>query len=281
VIPTGTPVEVAEEAHQSGKSYVKLNHVETKQELGWTAKSNLGSGKDADASIAPEDKLPLDKLSGLDRAMAEIYNGKGAFLEEVAASLGCAPSGLAAILRIESSGHGFAADGRCIVRFENHIFHSQWGKSNEELFKKHFKFDAHQSWTGHQWRPDEGEWRSCHTSQEQEWETLEFARSLAEEGALNSASYGIGQIMGFNHAAAGFNSVKEMVDHMNGSIRPQLEGIFGFVQRNHTCLEGLRSKDYVKFATGYNGSGKAAEYGGEIAGAAAAYERVTAGLKKK
>ncbi|MBK7823652.1 N-acetylmuramidase domain-containing protein [Nannocystis sp.] len=51
--------------------------------------------------------------------------------------------------------------------------------------------------------------------------------------------------------------------------------MFSFIKRNPTCLAGLKAKDYVKFATGYNGSGKAADYAQKLKAAADAYARVT------
>ena len=280
LIPEGTIVDIMEEKTVKAHAYVKLKQVDSGAVLGWTAKSNLGSDKEADPDLKPEDTADLSKLSGLDLKMAEIYNLKGKYLKDTAAGLGIDAASVAAVLQVESAGHGFAMDGKMIIRFENHIFHAQWGKDNKATFNKHFKFNADKAWTGHQWRRDEsGEWVTCHQSQASEWEVIEFARSLADEAALKSASYGAGQVMGFNHETAGFKNVTEMFNQMSGTLRPQLDGMFGFITNNQTCMAGLKAKDYVKFASGYNGSGKADEYGASIESAANAYSRVTKGLK--
>jgi hypothetical protein len=44
-----------------------------------------------------------------------------------------------------------------------------------------------------------------------EYVRLEKAISLDREAALKSASWGIGQVMGFNHAIVGYDSVESMV----------------------------------------------------------------------
>ena len=282
VIPLGTIVDVVEEQVVKGKAYVKVKTAGEGAVLGWTSKSNLGSDKEADADLQPDAQIDLSKLSGLDLKMAAIHNMKGKFLAEKAAALGCDAASLGAVLQIESAGHGFASDGRMIIRFENHVFNNQWGKANKATFDKHFKFNADKSWTGHYWRRGEAdEWIACHGSQDSEWQVLTFARSLDDEGALKSASYGAGQVMGFNYSSAGYKSVTDMFDQMGGALRPQLDGMFGFISNNATCIAGLKSKDYVKFATGYNGSGKAAEYGAAIQGAAEAYESVVKSAKPK
>ncbi len=277
-IPPGTLVDVVAEQVKGGKSYVKLQQHAGKdgggggQVLGWTAKSNLGSAKEADPALKPDDEIALDKLSGLQRAMALIYNSKGKYLQERADAMGVPVEGLAAVLHVESSGTGFKPDGRMIIRFENHIFFSQWGSSNKAVFDKHFKFDPDKKWEGHQWRRDEnGAWEPCHASQAQEWNTLDFARSLADEGAIKSASYGVGQTMGFNFEKLGYKSAKEMFDSMNGALKPQIDGMFSFIQGTKNCYEGLKARDYVKFASGYNGTGKAEEYGAAVHSAADAF----------
>jgi len=43
---------------------------------------------------------------------------------------------------------------------------------------------------------------------------LERAIGFDEEAALNSASWGADQVMGFNHPVAGFTTVKALVDAM-------------------------------------------------------------------
>jgi hypothetical protein len=292
VVPAGSLVRVVQSAVKDGKEYVLIEQVMQQGEqgppmqYGWTSKTNLsgfeggGHAKEHDETMRPDDPILLTGLSGLDRTMAIIYNAKGKYLHEQAQALGVTTAAAAAVLKVESRGVGFASDGRMIIRFENHVFYDRWGKNNASQFADHFQYNSEERWKGHRFRSSAtGEWASCHQSQNQEWEVLEFARGLANDAALMSISMGAAQIMGFNYQKQGYASVQAMFDDMSGALRPQLVGMFTYIEKTPMCLEGLKEGDYVKFATGYNGAGQAAHYGAEIASAAEAFARVAQGKR--
>lgn len=292
VIPAGAKVRIVESARKDNKEYVLVEQVlqegeeGTPTRYGWTSKANLsgfeggGHEKEYDESLRPEDAIVLSELGALDRQMAIIYNAKGKYIHEQAQALGISTAAAAAVLKVESRGVGFGSDGRMIIRFENHVFHDRWGKSNRATFNQHFQYSSDERWKGHKFRRGENDaWVSCHQSQAQEWEILEFARGLSNDPALQSISMGAAQIMGFNYEKEGYGSVQEMFDHMSGAIKPQLVGMFTFIQNTPLCINGLKEGDYVKFARGYNGSGQAQTYGDLIADAAASYAKVTKGMK--
>lgn len=240
---------------------------------------NTSGDKNLDPAMQPDDPIPLTGLSGLNYSMAVIYNTKGKYLKTMANQLGVDAASCAAVLQIEAGGKGFS-NNKMIVRFENHIFWGQWGKNNPNTFNQHFKFDSGKTWQGHYFRANpNGAWESFHGNQTSEWKVLDFARTLNDTGALKSISMGAAQIMGFNHAAVGYNSVQDMFNTMNGSLKPQLDGMFAFIQGKKTCIDGLKEKDYVKFASGYNGTGQATAYGANIEAAAIAFKNVAAGKK--
>jgi N-acetylmuramidase len=249
-----------------------------KQMPGWAGRITNpidGLMKSRDPSLKIADLIPQKGLKGLELRMATIYNTKGKYLEDKATELSIDSASAAAVLYVESSGAGFNDAGRMIIRFENHVFFDNWGKSNVKEFKKYFKFNSNEKWKGHYFRVIETDaWRSFHGEQNIEWEVFEFARALNEEAALKSISMGLGQVMGFNYSKTGFSSVKDMFDSMSGSLRLQLDGMFNFFKNTPLCIKGLKEKDYVKFATGYNGTGQAAQYGANIKAAADAYIKV-------
>jgi nucleoid-associated protein YgaU len=292
VVPAGSLVRIVQSAARDGREYVLIEQVLQEGEPGpavqhgWTSKANLsgfeggGHTREHDEALRPEDPVLLAGLSGLDRAMAIIYNAKGKYLHEQAQALGITTAAAAAVLKVESRGQGFASDGRMIIRFENHVFYDRWGRSNADKFARHFQFNADERWKGQKFRASETDaWESCHQSQSQEWEVLAFARGLADDAALQSISMGAAQIMGFNYGKQGYASVQAMFDDMSGAITPQLVGMFTYIERTPACIQGLRAGDYVRFATGYNGSGQAARYGAEIANAADAFARVAQGKR--
>lgn len=278
--PFGAVVEVVEEKADGAVGYVRVRTIGDAEPLGWVLKSSLGSEKEFDPAMKPEDAVDVTGLDGLERLMASIYNARGKYLKEKATELGAKPSALAAVLKVESSGHGFSRDGRPIIRFENHIFRQQWGAKHADEFETHFKHESKEKWKGHQWRKSaDGEWQSFHGNQTKEWEVLTFARSRDDNAALRSASYGAGQIMGFNHKTVGYDSADAMVKAFDKGIRPQLDAVIAFIKTHPNCLKGLKADDYVLFARCYNGAGKEHDYGARIKEAADAYRKVTAGKK--
>jgi hypothetical protein len=161
-----------------------------------------------------------------------------------------------------------------IVRFENHIFFEQWGKNHADLFNQHFDFnrDPKLSWQEHKWRPSsDGAWQPQHlweggldVNQRAEWEVLNFAMSLAAHEAKLSISMGASQIMGFNYSVIGYESVEEMFDAFSKDARTHFLGFFDFVKRDEGRVQALQARDYVSFASSYNGPGQAASYGAMV-----------------
>jgi hypothetical protein len=165
-----------------------------------------------------------------------------------------------------------------IIRFENHVFWREWGKKNESKFKVHFQYNPSQTWTGHKFREKAtGEWKTFHGDQAAEWRAFEFARKLNETAAMRSISMGLPQIMGFNAAAVGYDSVEGMFSAFQGDIRYQVLGLFDFIKGPGTTspmLSALQRKGYNDFAARYNGPGQAAVYGARISSHVDAFKAV-------
>ena len=75
---------------------------------------------------------------------------------------------------------------------------------------------------------------------------------LGVEPALKSASWGMGQVMGFNHEVAGFGSAEAMVEAMKIGEDAQLTAMANFLVANGLA-EKLLQQDWAGFARGYNG----------------------------
>lgn len=78
-----------------------------------------------------------------------------------------------------------------------------------------------------------------------------------EEVAALSTSWGLGQIMGFNHKAAGYDTAVAMVKAFAESEAKQLEGMINFIKAHPPMYAALVSRDWPKFARLYNGPGYA------------------------
>lgn len=155
-------------------------------------------------------------------------------LEAVRDSLGVGAAELWTVITVETSGRGFLSDRRPPILFERHIFHQLTGG----------KFDD-----GSISDPTAGGYGPLGAAQ---YVRLSRAVALDRTAALQSASWGLGQIMGRNWAMAGFSDVAGMVDAMSLSEDAQLTAMGVFLKSSR--LDGvLKGHDWTGFAKGYNG----------------------------
>jgi N-acetylmuramidase-like protein/SH3 domain-containing protein len=230
------------------------------------------------------ERLPVNpKAPLLERLAADIWNRYGGLLSVLSAELKIDPGVAVAVLAVESGGRGFGPDGRMLIRFENQVFFDQWGTNHPDVYNQHFTFDPARRWGSHKWRPspDQAWWpenlADFHGDQGREWTVFNFARTLDDAAAKKSISMGGPQIMGFNFAACGYESVQQMFDAFSASERNQVIGFFDFVQgpsTNSRRVLALQGQDFNTFASMYNGPGQAAKYGGLIKSAFDAFHQL-------
>lgn len=89
----------------------------------------------------------------------------------------------------------------------------------------------------------------------EQYKKLAEAYGLNATKALESASWGAFQIMGFNYKAAGFKSVEEMVAEMMKSEELQLRAFVNFINSDKNLHQALKDKNWADFASRYNGPG--------------------------
>jgi len=138
-------------------------------------------------------------------------------------------------MSVETGGCGFLSDRRPVILFERHIFHRQTAGVYDAT---HPAISA----------PTAG----GYLGGTREYDRLAEAVALNRAAALASASWGIGQIMGFNATAAGFASAETMVGAMMDGEDAQIEGMAAFL-RSQTLQVPLAAHDWAAFANGYNG----------------------------
>lgn len=168
-------------------------------------------------------------------------------ITKAAQAFGLEPCVIQAIVDVESSGSGFLPDGRPKILFEGHIF---W----KELKKKGIEPAPLQAANSDILYP---KWDKSHyKGGAAEWGRLERAKTINEEAALSSASYGLFQIMGFNYKACGFSSVASFVKAQSESEFEQLKSFCNFI-KSEGLIPLLKSQDWAAFAKRYNGPGYA------------------------
>ena len=163
-------------------------------------------------------------------------------LPRIAARIGVGEDEIHAVLDVETNGRGFDAKGRPRMLFEPHVFWRELGKGEgrDIAEKKGLAYPK--------WRRD---------YPNDSYPRLLSAMSINEEAALRSASWGLGQIMGFNCILAGYPTAKAMVKDFLDDEEKHLEAMVTFIV-SAKLDRFLRARDWTGFARGYNGAGFAA-----------------------
>ena len=164
---------------------------------------------------------------------------------QVAELLGCEPAALKAVQQVETGGRGgFFSPGRPAILFEGHIVWTQLKKrgSNPEDYVKGNENILYPKWEKGHYKGGIGE-----------YDRLEQARKINREAADVSASWGMFQIMGFNYAACGEESIESFVRSMCESEFKQLLLTANFIKKNSQMLQALQARDWAVFAKCYNG----------------------------
>ena len=182
------------------------------------------------------------------------FYGKGqpltrAGLSKALAILGLGPNDAAyvwTVVEVETAGVtqglGFRIDRRPQILFERHVFRKYTNG----------RFDSE--------APDVSGPAGGYGLLSEQYVKLEKSLALCAkaklgaEPALKSASWGMGQVMGFNCGCGGFKSCARMVQAMVRSEDAQLACMVGFLRANGLA-EKLVDRDWPGFARIYNGPG--------------------------
>jgi hypothetical protein len=151
-------------------------------------------------------------------------------------ALGAEAASLWSVVTVETGGFGFLPDRRPKILFERHIFHERTGG----------KFGAK--------HPDiSNRDTGGYSGGAAEYERLSRAIRLDRVAALESVSWGLPQIMGFNAKACGYDSAEDMITRFQASETAQLDGMVRFISHNKNLAKALKEKAWESFAKIYNG----------------------------
>lgn len=168
-----------------------------------------------------------------------------------AARLGVPVPAVRAVADVESNGVTHWPDGRVPILFEAHHFGRLTGYRHNA---------SHPGISTRAWD------RSLYRGGPAEYERLAEAAALDRDAALQSASWGAFQIMGFHWRALGYASPQAMVDAMQ-TPGGQLDAFVRFIMADVAILGALRRLDWPDFAARYNGTGQVDYYAGKMADA--------------
>ncbi|SMO78587.1 N-acetylmuramidase domain-containing protein [Paracoccus laeviglucosivorans] len=147
-----------------------------------------------------------------------------------------------AVMEVETLGGGFDKQGRPKNLFEPHRFWIELGAGPKRTAAAEQGL-AYPKWGA---RPYPAE----------SYTRLALAMRIDTSAALRSCSWGLGQILGSNHKAAGYPTVGDMVAAFCDSEQAQLAAMIAFIEAEGLD-DDLRRHDWSGFARGYNGPGYA------------------------
>lgn len=183
-----------------------------------------------------------------------------AFTEQDAANeLGVPLAAVKAIAEVESNGSGMQADGAPKILFEAHHF----SRLTNGAFDK-----SHPNISSKKWN------RALYKGGAAEHTRLDEAVKLNRDAALQSASWGRFQIMGFNFKRLGYPTVQAFVNDMYAGEAGQLRAFTKFIKSDAALNNALRALNWQEVARRYNGAGYAAnQYDKKLAAAYARHSK--------
>ncbi|MEM8542100.1 MAG: N-acetylmuramidase domain-containing protein [Pseudomonadota bacterium] len=164
-------------------------------------------------------------------------------IEEVAQEAGIDAAVLLAIAEVESGGKAFAfVAGRKepLIRFEGHYFDRLISPAKRDSARRVGLTS-----------PKVGKVKNPR-SQADRWKLLKKAMKLDRSAALQSVSWGIGQVMGSHWKTLGYASPDDLVAEARRSVAGQVALMMRFIRTNG-LMPRLMSRDWAGFARAYNG----------------------------
>lgn len=143
-----------------------------------------------------------------------------------------------AVQQVEAGGGGFRNDGYPKMLFEPAYFQKNTGgkfKSSHPNINRD-KYDP----SYYKQFPDAKK-------------NFEEAYKLDPDSAIKSTSWGLGQIMGQNYKAAGFNNPSDMLEAFKKSEYEQTKGMLNFIKSSPAMFRALVNQEWAAFAKLYNG----------------------------
>jgi N-acetylmuramidase/Putative peptidoglycan binding domain len=164
-------------------------------------------------------------------------------ITEAAKAANIDPAALLSVVEVESAGKFFArvkGKDEPLIRFECHYFDR---RLDGEAREKARAAGLSSPLAGKVPNP---------RGQEERWALLDRACGFSRPAALESVSWGIGQIMGAHWKALGFGSVEEMVDLARTGASGQIRLLILFLEKNG-LIPLLNGREWAAFARRYNG----------------------------
>lgn len=159
--------------------------------------------------------------------------------------LGVPVAAVKAVASVESAGAGFLPDGRPKILFERHVMYRQvsakFGKARADALAAANPDVVNKTSGGY-------------LGGAKEHDRLALAAAIDRDCALQSASWGGFQIMGYHWKGLGYESLQAFINAMYRSEGEQLDAFSRFIKADPGLHKALKALDWKTFASIYNGS---------------------------
>lgn len=152
-----------------------------------------------------------------------------------------------AVVVVESGGRTSALDDNGdkapLIRFEGHYYFRRLnGAERDEAVKAGLA------------SPKVGAIKNP-SSQAGRWRLFRAASAINRQAAIESMSYGVGQVMGANWKSLGYRSAEDFFSRVTKGTGGQIDAMCRFIEKNG-LVDELQRLDFAAFKRGYNGPGK-------------------------
>jgi len=161
-----------------------------------------------------------------------------------AKALGIEVAALRAVIEVECKGSGFNEDGTPVILFERHVMRQRLIANKRDIDLSLISAE----------RPDLcSKSTGAYGLYSAQHGRLNAAAQYHRDSALESASWGLGQVMGYHWKALEYPSLQAFINAMYKDEASQLDAMCRYIKVNN-LVNALKNKDWKAFARGYNGA---------------------------
>lgn len=163
-------------------------------------------------------------------------------IARAAKRLGVSEAAVMAVNEVESRGSGFLDDGQPVILFERHWMYRllKTAGTNPDPWQRKLPGIVNASPGGYR-------------GGAAEHQRLKKAKGIEPGAAVQSASWGLFQIMGFHYALLEYPTPADMEQAARRSEGDQLDMFVAFIEADPAMHRALRDGDWAGFAESYNG----------------------------
>lgn len=173
-------------------------------------------------------------------------------LQRAADRLGVELAAIMAVNAVESRGHGFLDNGKPVILFERHVMYRRLkdlASSGDDPSLNLGLLAALAQTSPAIVNPRPGGYAGGTA----EHQRLALARQINDTVAIESASWGLFQLMGFHWQLLGYESAQAFAQAMATSEGAQLDAFVRFIEADPVLHKALKARRWADFAKRYNG----------------------------